>query len=63
MVVGNNSYLAAKKSIHVEVHPPDDPAEVWADSSMMEQVFLNLFSNAIKYSPENTRIDILMRPE
>ncbi|HNW58261.1 MAG TPA: ATP-binding protein [bacterium] len=61
MVVGNNSYLAARKNIEVEVHPPDDPAEIWADSSMMEQVFLNLLSNAVKYSPENTRITILMR--
>jgi PAS domain S-box-containing protein len=61
VVVGNNSYLAAKKKIDVEVHPPDEPAEVWADSGMMEQVFLNLFSNAVKYSPESTRITILMR--
>ncbi len=61
MVVGNNSYLAAKKNIDVEVHTPEEVAEVWADSGMMEQVFLNLFSNAIKYSPENTRIDIIIR--
>jgi len=61
MVIGNNSFLAAKKNIDVEVHPPDEPAEIWADSGMMEQVFINLFSNAIKYSPENTRIDILVR--
>ncbi len=61
MVVGNNSYLAAKKNIEVEVHNPDEMAEIWADSGMMEQVFLNLFSNAIKYSPENTRIDIIIR--
>jgi len=27
----------------------------------MEQVFLNLFSNSIKYSPENTRIDIIVK--
>ncbi|HOT97831.1 MAG TPA: ATP-binding protein [bacterium] len=61
MVVGNNSYLAAKKNIEVEVHPPDEPAEILADSGMMEQVFLNLLSNAIKYSPENTRITLLLR--
>ncbi|MBN1558686.1 HAMP domain-containing protein [candidate division KSB1 bacterium] len=61
MVVGNNSYLAGKKNIEVEVHESPDMALVYADSGMMEQVFLNLFSNAIKYSHENTRIDIVVK--
>ncbi len=61
IVVGNNSYLAGKKSIQVEVHETLDNAIVYADSGMMEQVFLNLFSNAIKYSHENTRIDIVIK--
>ena len=61
MVVGNNSYLAAKKNIEVEVHESSNIAMVYADSSMMEQVFLNLFSNAIKYSHDNTRIDVVIK--
>ena len=61
MVVGNNSYLATRRSIAVEVHEAPDQAIVYADSGMMEQVFLNLFSNSIKYSPENTRIDIVIK--
>ncbi|MBN2356854.1 HAMP domain-containing protein [candidate division KSB1 bacterium] len=61
MVVGNNSYLAAKKDIEVEVHAPDSISMVVADSGMMEQVFLNLFSNAIKYSPEKTRVDFVVK--
>ena len=61
MVVGNNSYLADKKGIQVEVHAPQQAAKIYADSGMMEQVFLNLFSNAIKYSPEKTRIDIFVK--
>ncbi len=28
---------------------------------MMEQVFLNLFSNAVTYSPPGTRIDIVLK--
>ncbi len=62
MVVGSNSYLANKKNMQVEVHIPPEPCRVWADSGMMEQVILNLFSNAVKYSPENTRIDIIVTP-
>ncbi len=61
MVVGNNSYIATQKKISVEVHEAPKAAKVYADGGMMEQVFLNLFSNAIKYSPENTRIDIVVK--
>ncbi len=60
MVIGSSSYLANKKNIDVDVQTPSDPCRVWADSGMMEQVILNLFSNAVKYSPENTRIDIIV---
>lgn len=61
MVVGNNSYLASRKTIEVEVHESPVAASVYADNGMMEQVFLNLFSNAIKYSPGKTRIDIVVK--
>ncbi len=61
MVVGNNAYLAAQKDIHVEIHQPRNLPQVRADAGMMEQVFLNLFSNAVKYSPPGTRIDIVLK--
>jgi PAS domain S-box-containing protein len=61
MVVGNNSYLATQKNIQVDIHAPTTVGEVYADNDMMEQVFLNLFSNAIKYSPENTSINIMIK--
>lgn len=61
MVVGNNSYLASRRGILVEIHESSKNMIVNADSGMMEQVFLNLFSNAIKYSHENTRIDIVFK--
>ena len=61
MVIGNNSYLAGRKRIEVEVHTPDSVDKIWADSGMMEQVLINLFSNAVKYSPQKTRIDIIVK--
>ncbi|MDZ7316271.1 MAG: cell wall metabolism sensor histidine kinase WalK [candidate division KSB1 bacterium] len=61
MVIGNNSFLAAQKEIKVEIHEAPNLPKVRADAGMMEQVFLNLFSNAVKYSPPNTRIDIVLR--
>jgi PAS domain S-box-containing protein len=61
MVVGNNSYLASKKNIEVEIHSMSRLGKIYADTGMMEQVFLNLFSNAIKYSPNNTRIDFVLK--
>lgn len=61
MVVGNNSYLASQKEIDVEIHDADNLPMVRADAGMMEQVFLNLFSNAVKYSPAHTRIDIVLK--
>ena len=60
MVVGSNSYLAEKKDIQVEVSAPENLSAIWADSGMMEQVVLNLFSNAVKYSPEKKRIDLVL---
>ncbi len=61
MVVGNNSYLAAKKNIQVEIHGMSKLGKISADPGMMEQVFLNLFSNAVKYSAANTRIDFVLK--
>lgn len=61
MVVGNNSYPAFQKGIEVEIHGASRLSKIYADSGMMEQVFLNLFSNAVKYSPDNTHIDFVLK--
>ena len=42
----------------VSFNVPDDFPLVPTDYMMMEQVFINLFSNSIKYAPENTPIRI-----
>ena len=35
--------------------------QVWLDSEKMKQVFLNLFSNAIDFTPEGGRVEIVTR--
>ena len=53
-----NMYLAERKRIKVKLDIPDDHATVWVDREMMGEVILNLFSNAVKYSPEGKNIAI-----
>jgi signal transduction histidine kinase len=38
-----------------------DASRVWLDSEKMKQVFLNLFSNALDFTPEGGRIEIITR--
>jgi len=53
-----NSYQAEKKNIRVHLNIPKELPLVYVDKEMIEEVVLNLFSNAIKYSPEHTSINI-----
>jgi len=53
-----NMYLAERKGMKVHLNIPDDLATVWVDREMMGEVVLNLFSNAVKYSPEGKTITI-----
>ncbi|MBW2937816.1 response regulator [Aureisphaera sp. CAU 1614] len=50
-------YKAAQKHISIQTHfPSEDLANAWYDKDIIEKVVSNLFSNAIKYAPENTDI-------
>ena len=46
------------KRQQVQVTAPDTPLTVFIDRARYEQVFSNLLSNASKYSPEGSRIEI-----
>ena len=48
---------AIKKNIQLILHI-DDAIEIKADREKLKSVFLNLLDNAIKYSPDNSRVTI-----
>ncbi len=55
-VLDINLQQAEKKNIKVTVDVPPTLSAVSADRDMIEQVVVNLFTNAVKYSPDNTEI-------
>lgn len=57
-VLEMNMYLAERKGMQVDLNIPEDIAPVFVDRQMIGEVVLNLFSNAVKYSPNGKRIAI-----
>jgi two-component system sensor histidine kinase KdpD len=49
----------ARHEVHVAI--PDDFPLLWLDGVLMEQVFVNLFENASRYTPPGSRIDVTAR--
>ncbi len=57
-VLDFNMQLADKKNIAVTFEAPDEVSKLNLDRDMIEQAILNLFSNAVKYSPENSSVQL-----
>ena len=58
LVAGALRPLAQLQNVTIAVHPlPDDP-EILADEVQLQQVFTNLVSNAIKFTPSGGRIEV-----
>lgn len=54
---------SGKSKERVVIDIPDELPLVSCDAVLMQQVFVNLLSNSIKYSPENSKIRITIRLE
>ena len=50
--------LIKQKRLSAAYYIPDDLSEISADFNKLEHVFINLISNAVKFTPENGKIHI-----
>ena len=55
--------IAYTKHIKLDLKKTDAPLVVNADNDMLKTVVRNFLSNAIKFSPEDSSIEIIMAPE
>ena len=55
--------IASTKKIKLDLQAPSSPIMVRADNDMLKTVVRNFMSNAIKFSPEDSTIEILMTSE
>lgn len=56
--IGLAQVVAAEKDIQIEAILPDGPLEILADDAKFEQVVSNLLSNATKYSPRGSTVEV-----
>src|SRR5438128_860429 len=52
-----------KKAIHLELVEPGEPLSVEADAGRLQQVFRNIFSNAVKFTPAGGSIRVTLSRE
>ena len=49
------------KGREISVHPSDDPLAIELDQTLVKQMLTNMLVNAVKYSAEDSRIDLVVR--
>ena len=56
-------WLAESKQVPVCIHAPDSRLWVPMDATRIEQVLVNLLSNALKFSPEGAAVHVRIEPD
>lgn len=54
-------FQASEKEITIDFEEGNEVSEVWIDRAVIDRILVNLISNAIKYTPEKGRIEIMLR--
>ena len=62
-VVSMLSPSLQQKDVSIEVCIPDTLPNIDADEDLIKQVFINLISNAVKYSPDGSKVKIVASEE
>ncbi|MGZ6125742.1 MAG: ATP-binding protein, partial [Myxococcales bacterium] len=60
-VIAQVQPLAQRKNIELSLRVDGQPAMVWCDLERMERVFLNLLSNATKFTPPGGHVKVVLR--
>ncbi|MGI9175595.1 MAG: two-component regulator propeller domain-containing protein, partial [Rhodothermales bacterium] len=55
--------LAERKGITLDVQIPEAGTDVWADPEQLQKVFVNLLSNALKFTPEGGAVRVAVSVE
>lgn len=62
-VVTDVRLTAARRGIDIDVRVPDGLIPVRADRAMLHRAFVNIVSNAVKFSHDDTRVEIVVEPD
>jgi signal transduction histidine kinase len=58
-----NKLLFDQKGLKINADFPEKPVQVKVERFLIERVFNNIFSNILKYAPDNSQMDLSMKEE